>query len=50
MEMKFTDVSATSGIVSSSSGSGSTTCSSSSMVPEHMSITVIRLNGRNYPP
>ena len=46
MEMKFTDVSTTSGIVSSSS----TTCSSSSMVPEHMSITVIRLNGRNYPP
>ena len=47
MEMKFTDVFAT---VSSLSDSGFTNISSSSFGAEHMSITVIRLNGRNYLP
>ena len=45
--MKSADVSTT---VSSSSGFGSVVGSSSSWGPEYMSITIIWLNGCNYPP
>ena len=49
MKMKSTDVSAISGIASSSSDFGSTTGSSSSWGSEYMFITAIWHNERNYP-